>query len=98
MIKAVLFDLDGVLVNSEVVKHLVIKDFIEEKGYDIDHRLFFKLIGSHSTLNTWDEIFDQIDDQIIDQKTFKKNLLNTVNQSLLILILARIGCLILKKR
>ena len=46
-IKAVLFDLDGVLVNSEVVKHLVIKDFIEEKGYDIDHRLFFALIGSH---------------------------------------------------
>lgn len=72
MIKAVLFDLDGVLVNSEVVKHLVIKDFIEEKGYDIDHRLFFKLIGSHSTLNTWDEIFDQIDDQIIDQKTFRE--------------------------
>ncbi|MEA5017599.1 MAG: HAD family phosphatase [Erysipelotrichaceae bacterium] len=69
-IKAVLFDLDGVLVNSEVVKHLVIKDFIEEKGYDIDHRLFFSLIGSHSSLNTWDEIFDQIDEHIVDQKTF----------------------------
>lgn len=69
-IKAVLFDLDGVLVNSEVVKHLVIKDFIDEKGYDIDHRLFFSLIGSHSSLNTWDEIFDQIDDNIVDQKTF----------------------------
>jgi len=70
-IKAVLFDLDGVLVNSEVVKHLTIKDFIEEKGYDIDHRLFFALIGSHSTLNTWDEIFDNIDEKIVDQTTFR---------------------------
>ena len=71
-IKAVLFDLDGVLVDSEVVKHLTIKDFIAEKGYDIDHRLFFALIGSHSTLNTWDEIFDKIDEKIVDQITFRK--------------------------
>ena len=71
-IKAVLFDLDGVLVNSEVVKHLVIKDFVEEKGYDIDHRLFFALIGSHSTLNTWDDIFDMIDEKIVNQTTFRK--------------------------
>lgn len=71
-IKAVLFDLDGVLVNSEVVKHLVIKDFIEEKGYDIDHRLFFALIGSHSTLNTWDDIFEKIDEKVVDQTTFRK--------------------------
>lgn len=72
--KAVLFDLDGVLVNSEVVKHEVIKEFIEKGHYPIAHERFFLFIGAHKSMNVWDEIFAGIDPQLIDQAQFRTEL------------------------
>jgi len=69
----VFFDLDGVLVNSEIVKHEVIKDFLEINHYPIDHQRFFLFIGAHKSMDTWKEIFDGADPSI-DQHKLRNDL------------------------
>ncbi len=53
MIKAILFDLDGVLVNSEVYDQQINTDFIEEHGYKTDPAIFRIWIGGNEKTDYW---------------------------------------------
>lgn len=55
MIKAVLFDLDGVLVDSETYDLKLTKDFIENNGYKTDYNIFKILIGAGTGKDWWTE-------------------------------------------
>lgn len=46
MIKAVIFDMDGVLIDSEVAYTYLLKDFFTEKKYDFTEDHLHQLIGS----------------------------------------------------
>lgn len=54
--KAVFFDLDGVLIDSETVQHRILKENIERFQLDVPAEAFIPLIGSHKSLNPWDQI------------------------------------------
>lgn len=55
-IKAVFFDLDGVLVNSEIMHQKMTEDFLKEENIPIPPERFYLLIGSHKSLNPWAQI------------------------------------------
>ncbi len=57
-IKAVFFDLDGVLVNSEVMHQNMTEDWLREERVPIPPERFYLLIGSHKSLNPWAQILD----------------------------------------
>lgn len=59
--KAVFFDLDGVLVNSEVIHQGLFKEFLEQEQSPIPPERFYLLIGSHKSLNPWSKIMEGID-------------------------------------
>ena len=69
----VFFDLDGVLVSSEIVKHEVIRDFIKINHYPIDHQRFFLFIGAHKSMDIWKDIFAGAD-PTIDKVKFRNDL------------------------
>lgn len=56
MFKAVLFDLDGVLVNSEVLQQNLSEEFIDVFDYDIPKENFYSLIGAHRNQNPWQKV------------------------------------------
>ncbi len=55
MIKAVLFDLDGVLIDSETWDFNITKTFIERNGYMTDPNIFKILIGAGAGKDWWNE-------------------------------------------
>ncbi len=61
MIKAVLFDLDGVLIDSEHLSQKIYEDFIQEKGYPIPLERFYLLIGSHKMWDPFSKVIEGID-------------------------------------
>ncbi len=60
-IKAVFFDLDGVLVNSEIMHQKMTEDFLKEEQIPIPPERFYLLIGSHKSLNPWAQILEGLD-------------------------------------
>ena len=53
MIKAILFDLDGVLVNSELYDQQISADYIKEHNYKTDPTIFRIWIGGNPTIDYW---------------------------------------------
>lgn len=84
--KAVLFDLDGVLVNSEVLQQSLSEQFIKEFNYDVPATRFHLLIGAHSSHNPWPRVVDGYDlkgetiDQFINRlRTYKQGHLKNID-------------------
>ncbi len=61
MIKAVLFDLDGVLIDSEHLSQKIYEDFIRENDYKIPVERFYLLIGSHKRWNPFKKVIEGYD-------------------------------------
>ena len=75
MIKAVLFDLDGVLINSEVQEQKwTKKEYLDKNGIEIPIERFDLLIGTHKKQNMWEMVLEGYRDKVPD--TFKKDLRN----------------------
>ena len=74
MIKAVLSDLDGVLINSEVQEQKWTKEYLDKNGIEIPIERFDLLIGTHKKQNMWEMVLEGYRDKVPD--TFKKDLRN----------------------
>jgi HAD superfamily hydrolase (TIGR01509 family) len=55
MLKAIIFDMDGVLVNSEPLHYEVDRLLLEEMGYTLDYEYYKQFIGSTNT-KLWTDI------------------------------------------
>ncbi len=55
MLKAVIFDMDGVLVNTEPIYYKVVKEIINENNHDITYKEYEKYIGMTNEY-TWELI------------------------------------------
>lgn len=71
MIKAVFFDLDGVIINSEVQEHAWTKEYLDSNNIAIPIERFEMLIGTHKKQNIWAQLIKGYEDKIIDEETFK---------------------------
>ena len=74
MIKAVLFDLDGVLINSEVQEQKWTKEYLDKNGIDIPMERFDLLIGTHKKQNMWEKVLEGYKDKVPD--TLKEDIRN----------------------
>ena len=64
MLKAVIFDMDGVIVNSEPLHHLAYKKMFEEFQLDVSNSLYESFTGqsTHSICKQLCEIFNIYED------------------------------------
>ena len=71
MIKAIFFDLDGVIVDSETYDQQITADFINENNYKTDPAVFRVWIGGSPEIDSWSLILPQVhpDD---DPATFRE--------------------------
>lgn len=60
-VKAVFFDLDGVLVNSEVLNQSLLREYVEQSCCPVPPKRFHLLIGSHKSLDPWSDVVRGID-------------------------------------
>lgn len=64
MIKAVFFDCDGVLVNSEQFDQSLNVDFINDYHLDIDPKVFYLWVGGSPSLNLWPVLYEKVADKV----------------------------------
>lgn len=60
MIEGIFFDLDGVLVDSERMHQRLFEEFLVQTNSPLPKERLYLLVGSHKSLNPWDEILDGI--------------------------------------
>ena len=60
MIEGVFFDLDGVLVDSERMHQRLFEEYLTETRSPLPKERLYRLVGSHKSLNPWDEILEGI--------------------------------------
>ena len=64
MIKGLLFDLDGVLIDSELWHIRLDEKCLKDLGYDdVDPMVFVSLIGAGKGMDPWDEIYRKLPDE-----------------------------------
>ena len=61
MIEGVFFDLDGVLVDSERMHQRLFEEYLTETRSPLPKERLYRLVGSHKSLNPWDEILEGIE-------------------------------------
>lgn len=90
MIKAVFFDLDGVLVDSETFHQSLTEEFLKLDNSPIPPERFYMLIGSHKSLNHWPKITEGIElnepleDFLARLRSFKRRRLDEKDFSTLV--------------
>ena len=77
MIKAVFFDLDGVIINSEVQEHSWTKEYLDNNNIAIPIERFEMLIGTHKKQNVWTQLMKGYEDKIIDEEALKQDYVHT---------------------
>lgn len=70
-IKAVIFDLDGVLIDSETIHQKRNEQMFRDLGLDVDPNVLELMIGSSPAMNPWKMIYDQSDFDM-DYDTYRK--------------------------
>lgn len=102
--KAIFFDLDGVLINSEIMHQEMTREFLEQEHYDVPLERFHLLIGSHKSLNPWPKVFEGIELPISVEefrqrlRAFKDERFKTIDYATIVFPEVREALLELKKR
>ena len=84
MIKAIIFDMDGVIADTEPLHFLSVKKVVKELGYDLDEEFFFRFAGI-SEYDTWIRIIKEYDikEKIEDlMKRRRKYLVDLISERL----------------
>lgn len=75
MVKAIFFDLDGVLINSEWQDQLWTQQYAKSLGLTIPKERFTYLIGTNRKQNPWIKILEGYEDEVSDVEQFKDDLI-----------------------
>lgn len=69
--KAVIFDLDGVLIDSETIHQRRNEQMFADYGWEVEPKVLEMMIGSSPSMNPWKMIYDQTN-LSIDYATYHK--------------------------
>ena len=72
MIKAILFDMDGVLIDSEYYYHFGTYTWMKRLGFKGDHKELNKLIGT-TMATTYDMLYEMFDGKYSKEKLAEIN-------------------------
>ena len=72
-IKAVIFDLDGVLIDSESIHQKRNEKMFRDNGWDVDPKVLELMIGASPSMDPWKMIYDQANLDI-DYASYRKKI------------------------